>query len=551
MVTQVKPDEIVLNQSSGNDWHLYHGDCIDVMRSLPDDCIDMVVTSIPFLSLFVYSCSDRDLGNVRSDEEFYEGYRYFARELHRIMKPGCLASIHSMIVPTSKERDGHIGLKDFPGEVRRVMCEVGFIFHSEVVIRKDPVTAMQRTKAIGLLHKQLRKDSSISRQGVPDYLTTFRKKGDRAVPVEGLLEYYAGDLSNKPHASGDKIRDSINVWQRYADPVFDDISSRFEEILPTLNPEQAELFYQLLNYRAAGTTQQQWMDIEMGKTLQYQSARDNQDERHVCLARGTLVLTKKGYKPIEDVEIGDLVLTHKGRWKPVIAKQCTGINPVVHVKAQGVPNLILTPDHKLWTRVSKKNDARQSAMKSDPQWVKSAETKGSYVNLKLPPASASSDYSAWEWKIIGRWLADGHLAKQRRDGIYISCGKHKLEDLLLMLGEKAGTVRTDGTAAQVRVKDHDGRLRHIIKQCGYGAANKQLPPEAIDLPSDLAKALLDGYLSGDGHYVENRKKWMATSISRKLLLGLALVIQRSMGVVASVYAARPAGIKIIEGRKVN
>jgi DNA modification methylase len=276
------PDALVLNQSSGRDWHLYHGDCVEVMAGLPDNSIDMVVTSIPFLSLFVYSASDHDMGNVGSDTEFYDGYHYFAKELFRIMKPGCIASIHSMIMPSSKERDGYIGLKDFPGEVRRIMIAIGFIFHSEVVIRKDPVTAMQRTKALGLLHKQLNKNSAMSRQGIPDYLTSFRKPGDRAVPVEGMLEYYAGSKTGVTSDRDDATRNSINIWQNYAEPVFADISSKFEEILPTLNPEQAELFYQILGHQLAGTSQDQWMDIDMGKTLQYQSARDNKDERHVC-----------------------------------------------------------------------------------------------------------------------------------------------------------------------------------------------------------------------------------------------------------------------------
>lgn len=270
----------VLNQDFGHDWALYHADCIDGMRGLPENSIDFVVTSIPFLSLYTYSASDRDAGNCKNDEEFYDFYRYFAKELYRVLKPGCLASIHSMVVPTSKERDGYIGLKDFPGEVRRLHQESGFIWHSEVVIRKDPVTAMQRTKALGLLHKQLTKDSSMSRQGIPDYLTTFRKPGERSNPVQGLLDHYVG--TNNPSQSGYKTKDSINVWQRYAEPVFDDISSRFDEILPTLTPEQAELFFQILNYRFGGSSQDQWMDINMSETLQYQSARANNDERHVC-----------------------------------------------------------------------------------------------------------------------------------------------------------------------------------------------------------------------------------------------------------------------------
>lgn len=501
----------VLDQTQGKDWILYHGDCVEVVKGIPDNSIHYSIHSPPFASLYTYSNSTRDMGNSDSDEQFHVHFRFLVKELYRVLMPGRLLSFHCMNLPTSKARDGFIGIRDFRGELIRMFIEEGWIYHSEVVIWKCPVTAMTRTKALGLLHKQLVKDSAMSRQGIPDYLVTMRKPGDNPEPVSGELTDFVGE--NPPSKSGNKTKDSINIWQKYASPV--------------------------------------WTDINPSKTLQASPARDNKDERHICLAKGTLVLTQQGYKPIEEIAIADLVLTHLGRWKPVIAKQCTGVNPVIHLKAQGVPNLILTPDHKVWTRIAKKNDARQSAMKADPRWVKSVETAGSYVNLKLPPVVEESKYSIHEWKLIGRWLADGHLAKTRRDGIFISCGIQKLETLKLMIGDKLGQIHDTGTAIQLRVKDPDGKLREIIKQCGHGAANKHLPPEAYSLPPTLAKALLDGYLSGDGHYLESRKKWMASSISRELLLGLALIVQRATGSVASVYAGRQPGVTTIEGRLVN
>jgi hypothetical protein len=147
-----------------------------------------------------------------------------------------------MNLPSSKARDGFIGIKDFRGELIRSFQAEGFIYHSEVVIWKDPVTAMQRTKAIGLLHKQVKKDSAMSRQGIPDYLVVMRKPGTNPEPVAGPLTSYAGD--NPPTRTGQKDKDSINVWQRYASPV--------------------------------------WMDINPSDTLQFRSARDNNDERHIC-----------------------------------------------------------------------------------------------------------------------------------------------------------------------------------------------------------------------------------------------------------------------------
>jgi hypothetical protein len=165
-----------------------------------------------------------------------------AKELHRVMMPGRLISFHCMNLPSGKERDGFIGVKDFRGDMLRIFQAAGFVFHSEVCIWKDPVTAMQRTKAIGLLHKQVRKDSALSRQGIPDYLVTVRKLGENTEPVAGPFTEFAGE--NPPPKSGDPIKDSINIWQRYASPV--------------------------------------WMDINPSDTLQYRSARANEDERHIC-----------------------------------------------------------------------------------------------------------------------------------------------------------------------------------------------------------------------------------------------------------------------------
>jgi hypothetical protein len=155
--------------------------------------------------------------------------------------PGRLISFHCMNLPSSKERDGFIGVKDFRGDMLRIFQAAGFVFHSEVCIWKDPVTAMQRTKAIGLLHKQVRKDSALSRQGIPDYLVTVRKLGDNPEPCAGPFTEFAGE--NPPPKTGDEIKDSIKIWERYASPV--------------------------------------WMDINPSDTLQYRSARANEDERHI------------------------------------------------------------------------------------------------------------------------------------------------------------------------------------------------------------------------------------------------------------------------------
>lgn len=214
-------------QSAGDNWTLDHGDCIDVMRGMDSASVDYSIYSPPFASLYTYTDDVRDMGNTTGDNEFFEGYRYAAAELFRITRPGRLVSFHCMDLPTSKARDGIIGLRDFRGDLIRIMGDAGFILHSHVTIWKDPVTAMQRTKALGLLYKQLKKDACMSRQGIPDYLITMRKPGVNSGPV-GVESHQI----------------TLDEWQRIASPV--------------------------------------WMDINPSDTLQYRSAREQADERHIC-----------------------------------------------------------------------------------------------------------------------------------------------------------------------------------------------------------------------------------------------------------------------------
>lgn len=213
--------------ATGKGWEMRLGDCVKVTQSLDPDSIDYTVFSPPFASLYTYSNSDYDMGNVQSDDEFAAQFKYLVEQLMRITKPGRLCSFHCMNLPASKTRDGYIGIKDFRGELIRTFIEAGWIYHSEVVIWKDPVTAMQRTKALGLLHKQIKKDSAMSRQGIPDYLVTMRKPGENPDPVTHTNESFP-----------------VDVWQRYASPV--------------------------------------WMDINPSRTLTYREGRDDDDERHIC-----------------------------------------------------------------------------------------------------------------------------------------------------------------------------------------------------------------------------------------------------------------------------
>lgn len=217
----------VLDQHVTGDFALYNADCVDVVGELADASVHYTVFSPPFASLYTYSNSDRDMGNVKDGDEFARHFAFLIPQLLRVTKPGRLCSFHCMNLPTSKARDGFIGISDFRGELIRAFVASGWIFHSEVVIWKDPVTAMQRTKALGLLHKQIKKDSCMSRQGIPDFLVTMRKPGDNPERVTHTDDTFP-----------------VQLWQKYASPV--------------------------------------WMDIDPSDTLQYRSAREHDDERHIC-----------------------------------------------------------------------------------------------------------------------------------------------------------------------------------------------------------------------------------------------------------------------------
>lgn len=232
----------VLDIAEGKGWVAYHSDCIDALHAMPDNSIDYSIFSPPFASLYTYSASERDLGNCKTHEQFYEHMGYLVPELIRVVKPGRLLSFHCMDLPTSKARDGVIGLTDFRGILIRVFEEHGWILHSQVTIWKDPVTAMQRTKALGLLHKQIKKDSAMSRQGIPDYLVTMRKPGNNPEPVTHTDESFP-----------------VERWQRYASPVWA-VAGEVDD----------EGFHRLT------------ADINPSDTLQFQSAREEKDERHLC-----------------------------------------------------------------------------------------------------------------------------------------------------------------------------------------------------------------------------------------------------------------------------
>lgn len=230
----------VLNQHSGENFTIFNGDCIEVVNSLPENSLHLSIFSPPYASLYTYSNSDRDMGNSASDAQFYEHFDYLVAGLHRATKPGRIVCVDVMNIPAMKERDGFIGLKDFRGDIIRAFTKQDFIFHSEHCAWKDPLIEATRTKALGLMHKQLCKDSTRSRAGIPQYLLAFRKDGENPEPVahNNGLEYFVGE-DGPIHGTLSHER-----WRRYASPV--------------------------------------WMDINFSNTLNAKAAREAEDERHVC-----------------------------------------------------------------------------------------------------------------------------------------------------------------------------------------------------------------------------------------------------------------------------
>lgn len=218
---------VCLNQESGNDWTAFHGDCVSVVSQLPDECIDFSVYSPPFGSLFVYSESAADMGNSGSDVEFEKHYSYLVREKFRLTKPGRLTAVHCSDLPMTKWREGHVGIKDFSGQIIRIHEEAGWILHSRRTIWKCPVVEMTRTKHVGLLYKQLQSDSAKSRGGMPDYLLTFVKPGENKSPIT--------------HTPSDF---PLDQWQEWASPI--------------------------------------WMSVDQTNVLNVKAAREANDERHLC-----------------------------------------------------------------------------------------------------------------------------------------------------------------------------------------------------------------------------------------------------------------------------
>ena len=238
-----------IKQKNGEKFTLYNGDCYEILKDMPDNCFDFGIHSPPFSNLYIYSDSYRDMGNCANDDEFFTQYDFVIEQLFRTTKPGRLCAVHCKQLVNYKGRDGEAGLRDFRGEIIRHFQKYGWVYHSEVCIWKDPVVEQQRTKCQGLLHCQIVRDSSKSRQGLPDYLVVMRKPGENETPITNCFDDYYGDTKEPDRSKYTTDTDtrnwySIEVWQRYASPV--------------------------------------WFDIRQTNVLNVKFAKGKEDEKHIC-----------------------------------------------------------------------------------------------------------------------------------------------------------------------------------------------------------------------------------------------------------------------------
>ncbi len=276
-----------IDQASGDNWTLYHGDCCEVIKGIPDSSIDFCIHSPPFSNIYVYSDSDSDMGNCRDNVEFINHYSYLIGELLRVTVPGRLCAVHCKDLPLYKNRDGNAGLIDFPGMIIQEFGLHGWVYHSRVTIWKCPVTERERTNNHGLLHKTIKADSSGVRQGMADFLLVFRKptsdgslKSDKPVERPQGISRYIGETRFDPRNSdyhpspfartGFMEDESVAVWRRYAEPV--------------------------------------WWDVDQTDVLNFKIARGSKDEKHICPLQMGLIMRAIDLWTLP----GDVVLTPFG-----------------------------------------------------------------------------------------------------------------------------------------------------------------------------------------------------------------------------------------------
>lgn len=267
----------VKTQKISKRFAVYNGDCCEVLPGIKDESVGFSVFSPPFADLYSYSDDDKDMSNASDYATFFEHFSFLVEQLYRVLMPGRVIAVHCMELPTFKTAGEEIGIRDFPGDIIRCFEKREFVFHARFCIWKDPLIAAVRTKAIGLAHKQIVKDSAMCRTGIPDYVLAFRKPGENPKPVEhpdGFSEYAGSrpipkELDRFFGYQGDQRKNKLShwIWQQYASPV--------------------------------------WFDIRQTRVLPFREGRSPDDTKHICplqldviercltlwTARGDVVLT--------------------------------------------------------------------------------------------------------------------------------------------------------------------------------------------------------------------------------------------------------------------
>lgn len=551
---------------------------------------------------YEYSPNYADFGHTDDNEHFFRQMDFLTPELLRILKPGRMAVIHvkDRIVPGGMTGLGFQTVYPFHSRCIDHYTRHGFAYMGMKTIVTDVVRENNQTYRLGWTEQC--KDATKMGVGMPEYLLYFRKPQtdtsraytDDPVTKEKPLCFSTKDDSDlprhlrqtEPMRPGDKrpcVRGtgySRARWQIDAHgfarssgdrfPTTEEIKSMpHEAIFKAFRKYGMENIYEYEQHVGIGEDMEEdarlpvtfmllqppswspdvWTDVARMRCLNGEQQHKGK-QMHLCLAKGSLVLTRElGYIPIETVSPGLHVLTHRGRWRPVLIARKTGERHAVTVRAQGVPGLTLTPDHKLWCRKSEWVRQREGAERTEPRWIEAQETIGGYLNQQLPPSEETTVNDPAIWWLVGRWLADGHW--DARGAAIISCRYEKLEQFKAMAGEYCGGVYDVGACYQIRLIDQDRTIRGILLFCGSGAENKQIPPDAFTLPVPLAAALLHGYLAGDGHLIEDRQRYQMSSTSLRLLLGLSFLVHRAYLAILSISPGRPARECVIEGRTVN
>lgn len=595
----------------GDRFRTIHNDTVlELMGpSIADNSVDLIHTSIPFGTQYEYSPSFNDFGHNFSNAEFFTQMGHLCPQLLRVLKPGRIAAIHvkDRIMFGNVTGFASPTVEPFSDHTVKAFTDAGFVFMARITIDTDVVRENAQTYRLGWSENA--KDSSKMGAGMPEYVLIFRKlpssldnayadkpvtkvsfqcqcgfgtndksefkaeesKGWKCPKCQTLYLENDLDLITAPgtYSRADWQLDAAGLWRsngdRLPDPdimlhwSMEDIkrwwiqyslkggySHEEHAAISKELEKRGKLPSSFMLFPAVSRNKDIWTDITRMRTLNSEQSRRN-EEKHVCLAEGSLVLTDAGYTPIEQVKEGSLVLTHKGRWRRVLVAANTGERDVVQLHAHGVPSLVLTPEHKVWTRKSDWKRERDGAERTEPTWIRADKTTGGYINLPSLPTH-SIILTLTECWLLGRFLADGHVGT--RGDFYVSIGPDKVTDFEQHAGEFLGASRML-TARQYRLKNLRPIMRQALTQCGKLAHEKQVPVELLGAPFAESRQILAGYLSGDGYYLKERGRWMATSVSRALALGIAVLVQRVHGAITTIIAGRDARTMEIEGRTVN